>query len=394
MGFSQGLSGLNSQSKNLSVIGNNIANSQTVGFKGSRTLFADVYAGAKVGLGVRTSQVQQDFSGGAIEASNRNLDVAITGEGFFRLQQGDKISYSRNGQFNVNAEGFVTNAQGATLMGFPGGSGLGATPVPMQVPSAGLPSVATSEVKLSINLDARSDVIDRATVPFDSTDSDSYSFATNVTVFDSLGNPQNVTKFYTKTADNQWEVNAAIDGTVSPEVGTLDFTNSGLLNNIAGMDGFTFPATPGADPLSVALEFEGTTQFGNDFALNTLEQNGSTSGALVGVEIDKEGNLVGSYSNEEKQVLGTIALANFRNPEGLKPDGNNAWVISQESGQEVLGAPGQGKFGGIEAGAVETSNVDLASELVKMIVAQRSYQANSQTIKTEDEVLQTAINLR
>jgi flagellar hook protein FlgE len=393
MGFSQALSGLKSQALNLGVVGNNIANSQTVGFKGSRALFADVFAGAQVGLGTRVSQVQQDFSSGNLESSSRDLDIAVGGEGFLRFLQDNQVVYSRNGQLNIDAEGFLTNAQGAVLTGFPGGSGPGATPVALQVPADGMPSSPTSLVETSLNLDARSPEIDRLTVPFDPSDANTYSFASNVTSYDSLGNPRNVSVFYTKTAPNTWEVNTAINGVAAAATGTIDFTNNGILNTQAGLGSMLFTLAPGIDDLDIELDFTGSTQFGNDFSLSAVDQNGNTSGSLVGVSIDKEGNLVGSYSNEEKQVLGTIALANFTNKEGLRPAGDNAWFESSESGQPLVGAPGQGLFGGIESGVVETSNVDLASELVKMIIAQRAYQANSQTIKAEDEVLQTTINL-
>lgn len=394
MGFSQALSGLNASAKSLSVIGNNIANSQTVGFKSSRALFADVYAGAKSGLGVRVSDVQQNFSAGNLEGSSRQLDLAISGEGFFRLVQNDQIVYSRNGQLNVDADGFLVNAQGAQLTGYPAGTSVGANPVPIQIPADGMASTPTSKVEAVLNLDASSATIDRLTVPFDAADPDTYSFASNVTVFDSLGNAHNVTKFYTKVAPNSWEVNAAINGAVSATTGQLDFSNNGLLATQTNMGSFVFPMPVGIDNLDLELDFDGTTQFGNSFGLTGLTQNGNTSGALVGISIDKSGNVVGAYSNERRQTLGTVALANFTNKEGLSPKGDNVWLESNRSGQPLLGQAGVGQFGAIESGAVETSNVDLAKELVSMIISQRAYQANSQTIKTEDEVLQTAINLR
>lgn len=394
MGFSQGLSGLNSQAKNMGVIGNNVANSQTVGFKGSRTLFSDVYAGGNVGLGTQISAVQQDFSGGNIEASSRSLDLAIAGEGFLRFEQEGAIVYSRNGQLNIDKDGFLTNAQGSFLTGFSAEGGIGSSPVRMKVPAEGLPSVATGGVDTVLNLDARSPIIDRALEPFDINDDATYSFSTNVTAFDSQGNAQNVTKYYTHTGTNQWEVRVGVNGVDSPQVAEMTFTNSGLLDTQTNMDNFTFNVGAGVDPLEIDMEFRGSTQFGSDFLLTGLDQDGNASGQLVGVEIDNEGNVVSSYSNGERQIQGTIALVNFRNKEGLQPVGGNAWKETGESGVPFVGAPKQGILGSIESNAVETSNVDLAGELVKMIIAQRSYQANSQTIKTEDELLQTAINLK
>ncbi|AJD49373.1 flagellar basal body rod protein [Isoalcanivorax pacificus W11-5] len=396
MGFSQALSGLNAAAMNLDVVGNNIANSQTVGFKGSSVQFADVYAGAQVGLGTRVAAVLQDFSDGTLETTGRNLDLAVAGTGFFRFMQGEQVVYSRNGQLIMTPEGYLENAQGARLTGFPAGVGTGGQPVPLQVPSGAMNATATTGVEASFNLDARADLIDRATVPFDPADGNSYSYANTGTAFDSLGVEHTMTMYFSKTADNTWEVRVAVDGNAdAANVGELVFDSNGLLNEAAS----TFPTygfTPGggADALNFALAFDGTTQFGQDFNLDNLNQNGYTAGTLVGITFDDAGNVVGNYSNERSQVLGTIALADFRNPEGLQAAGDNVWVETATSGQPLLGLPGSGMFGSLESGVVETSNVDLTRALVDLIIAQRNYQANTQTIKVQDEVLQSAVNLR
>jgi len=396
MGFSQALSGLNAAATNLDVVGNNIANSQTVGFKGSGAQFADVYAGAQVGQGVRVSTVLQDFSNGTLEATGRNLDLGINGGGFFRFTQGDETVYSRNGQLTLTADGYLENAQGARLTGFPAGVGTGGQPEVLQVPAGAMAATATDQVRASFNLDATVDEVDRAATPFDATDSGSYSYANTGTAYDSLGVQHTMTTYFTKTGENQWEVRVALDGNAdATNVGELAFNNNGTLNEGAStFPDYAFTPGGGADPISFGIDFEGTTQFGNDFALDSLTQNGYTAGALVGIAFDEVGNIVGNYSNEQSQVLGTIALANFRNPEGLQPEGDNAWSETGASGQPLLGLAGSGQFGGLEAGTVETSNVDLTSELVDLIVAQRNYQANTQTIKVQDEVLQSAVNLR
>ncbi|GAA5110681.1 flagellar hook protein FlgE [Alloalcanivorax gelatiniphagus] len=396
MGFSQALSGLNAAATNLDVVGNNIANSQTVGFKGSTTQFADVYTGALAGQGVRVAAVLQDFSNGTLESTGRNLDLGINGGGFFRFQQGEQVVYSRNGQFSLTADGYLENAQGARLTGFPAGVGTGGQPGVLQVPAGSMQAVPTSAVKASFNLDATSPNVDRATVPFDATDSDSYTYANTGTAYDSLGVQRTMTTYFTKTADNTWEVRVAVDGNPdNANVGQLVFNGNGTLDEVASNYGnYTFTPGGGADALNFSLDFDGTTQFGQDFALDSLTQNGYTAGALVGVTFDEVGNIIGNYSNEKSQVLGTIALANFRNPEGLEMVGDNAWVESGASGQALLGLAGQGQFGSLEPGSLENSNVDLTSALVDLIVAQRNYQANTQTIKVQDEVLQSAVNLR
>lgn len=392
MGFSQGLSGLNASATKLDVIGNNISNSQTVGYKSSNTVFSDIYAGAKVGLGTRVADVVQNFSAGAIEGSSRDLDIAINGQGFLRFEQGDQVQFSRNGQLILDKDGFLTNAQGAVLTGFPG-TATGGNPEPIRVPAEGLPATATTEVSAVLNLDAREAIIDPLAAPFDTANPDTYTFSNNVTVFDSLGVSHDMTVYYTKRSDSQWDINTALNGTASATTGQITFNSSGQATSLTNQN-FNFILGGLADPLDIELDLLDSTQFGNDFELSEISQDGSTSGSLVGITINKEGNVIGGYSNEESVVLGTIAIANFRNPNGLTPVGENAWVASGDSGLATIGLAGQGLFGSIEPNALEGSNVDLAGELVNMIIAQRNYQANSQTIKTQDEVLQTAINLK
>ncbi|WP_148253885.1 flagellar hook protein FlgE [Aidingimonas lacisalsi] len=396
MGFSQALSGINAAADNLDVIGNNISNSQTVGFKSSNTQFADVYAGAEVGLGTRVSAVLQDFSDGTLESTGRNLDLAISGDGFFRMSQNEQVVYSRNGQLSLTADGYLENAQGARLTGYPAGVGVGGQPQELQVPSDALEASPTTGIDASLNLDSGVDEVDRGATPFDATDSDTYSYSNSATVYDSLGNSHDLTMYFTKIGENQWDVHQAMNGTVDgANTGTLEFNNDGTLNEAASTFGtFEFSPGGGANDLDLAMDFTGTTQFGNDFELSSLNQDGYSSGSLVGTTIDDAGNIIGNYSNEESQVLGTIAMANFRNPAGLDPQGDNVWAETSESGQALLGQAGQGVFGSIESGTIETSNVDLNGELVDLIIAQRTYQANSQTVKVQDEVLQGTVNLR
>nr|WP_299239896.1 flagellar hook protein FlgE [uncultured Halomonas sp.] len=392
MGFSQALSGLNAASTNLDVVGNNIANSQTVGFKSSGVQFADVYAGAKVGLGTRVSAVLQDFSNGTLESTNRNLDLAISGGGFFRMSQNDQVVYSRNGQMTMTADGYLENAQGARLTGFPAGAGAGAEPVALQVPSEALAANATTGIDASFVLDSSVNAVAGA---FDQNNADSYSYANSATVYDSQGNSHNVTMYFSKVGNNSWEVRQSLDGTMSP---------SGAQNIAFDTKGQLTPGVPlnfnygllgnGTDALSIGLDLAGTTQTGNNFSLDSLNQDGYASGNLVGIAINSDGSIMGNYSNEQSQNLGTISLANFRNPEGLKPVGDNAWVATGDSGQPLVGLAGTGMLGSIESGVVETSNVDLTRELVDLIIAQRNFQANTNSVRTQSEVLESVVNLR
>ncbi len=394
MGFSQALSGLRAAATDLDVISNNIANSQIVGFKSSRAQFADIYANAEVGLGTRIAGVFQDFSEGNIEATNRGMDLAISGKGFFRFEQNGQIQYSRNGQLTIDKSGYITNAQGAQLTGFPAGVGIGGQPSVLQVPAAGLAANASTVIDGTFNLDASVNFIDRGTIAFDKDDANTYSYANSVTLYDSLGNSHQSMMYFTKTADNAWEVRMSRGNEVAPEVGSLTFDTNGVMLTSTNMNGFNFVPGGGAANMTVDFDITGTSQFANPFELTAIEQDGYVSGTLMAVAISDNGDVVGSYSNEQQVVLGTIALANFQSHEGLKPIGNNAWIESQKSGAAIVSRPGDGQFGSIMAGAVEASNVDLTQELVNMIIAQRNYQANAQSIKSQDEALQTTMQLK
>ena len=418
MSFSQALSGLNAAQSTLGVLGNNIANSQTVGFKGSSSQFADVFANSMVGMGARVADVKQDFTEGNLESTNRNLDLAVAGNGFYRFEQEGEVVYSRNGQLTLTPDGYLENASGARIMGYGIGADgqvqLGGQVQVMTVPADEMPASATTMVNTTFNLDAREQGGQRLS---SSTLNDgaggtvdiNYHYSNTFSVFDSLGNARNVSAFYEKVGDNSWQVKLSMDGRAlggaTPTTYEMEFSAAGLLQTGVGdinaegrIAGINFDNglfdLGGADDIDFDLTLMGSTQFGNTSTTSSLNQDGFTSGALIGITVREDGTVMRNYGNEQSRPAGQIALANFRNPEGLKPVGDNAWVATNRSGQELVGSPGTGMLGSIVAGAVETSNVDMAKQLVDMIVAQRAYQANSQTIKTQDDVLQTAINLR
>lgn len=419
MSFQQGLSGLNASSRNLDALGNNIANASTVGFKSSQTQFADVFAsslagggGLQIGIGTQVSAVTQQFSQGNITATNNPLDVAINGQGFFRLSSQGTNIYARNGQFKLDNEGFIVNAAGANLIGRPAVNGVisSGTLGNLQIPTTNLPPQVTTSLDIGVNLDSRSAVV--ATATFNPADTTSYTQSTSLTLYDSLGGAQNLGLYFAKTASNTWNVY----GTLTNPIGTTTILNNGAPPTPLGALSFD-PATGGLASSTVALPtitsaqlgtgaadlaaisaanflFSGSTQFGTAFGVNELTQNGYTSGRPTGFSIGSDGIVLGRYSNGQTLQLGQIELSNFRNPNGLLPLGNNAWSETAVSGQPLPGTPGTGSLGVLQSSAVEDSNVDLTQELVAMITAQRSYQANAQTIKTQDEILQTLVNLR
>ncbi|MCK2127315.1 flagellar hook protein FlgE [Thauera aromatica] len=430
MGFSQALSGLNAASAKLDVLGNNIANTQTVGFKSSSITFADIFAGAgsKIGLGTQVGSTVQDFKTGNLETTGRGLDVAIAGDGFFRFQlSSGEIGYSRNGQLQMTADGYLVNSQGAKIMGYglndPNDAfsdpATGGSPVALRIYPDDMPAKATETVSATYNLDARidesdADLLSQAQVFTDETDPEGsatdidYHYSNSFTVFDSLGTARNVTVYYEKTVgNNAWSAKVAVDGFYKAANNfTLAFDSSGKLlsvtpppaaNDPENSAKITFTSEElGGQPEALSFDFilKGTTQFSNTSTQNALTQDGYTSGTLVGLSIEADGTVMRKYSNERTKSAGQIVLASFRNAEGLSPIGDNMWQPTVDAGSELVGIAGSGSLGALQAGAVETSNVDLAKQLVDMIVTQRAYQANSQTIKTQDELLQTSINLR
>lgn len=402
MSFEQGLSGLTAAARDLDVIGNNVANANTVGAKTSVAEFADVYANAlngaggnSVGLGTTVSAVEQQFTQGDISTTGNPLDVAINGAGFLQLNNGGTTEYSRNGQLQLDKNGNLTNAQGSQVMGYAADSNgkiITGALTTLQLNSADLPPQITSNASLTMNLDARATV---PTAAFDPNDPSTYSGATTVPVYDSLGRSHSVALYFSKASDNTWNINGTVDGTAMAgnPVGTVTFDATGKPTSASPL-ALTIPV--GADAgntETVNLDTNNMTQFGSSFGVTAVTQDGYASGKLSGFTISSDGTILGQYTNGGTRAQGQIALANFTNPQGLDPVGGNAWVASSSSGPATNGVPGTGTLGSLQSGAVESSTVDLTGELVNMITAQRVYQANAQTIKTEDDMLQTLVNL-
>ncbi|GAC1410975.1 MAG: flagellar hook protein FlgE [Burkholderiaceae bacterium] len=419
MSFQQGLSGLNAASKTLEAIGNNVANSNTVGFKSSEAQFADVFANSlqgsaggstQVGIGVKVSQVAQAFTQGNVTASNNPLDLAINGGGFFRLSSNGAISYSRNGQFSLDKNGYVVNAGGGRLTGYTANvNGVLSTGAPgdLNINTADLPPKQTGTVNAVLNLDSNKPAIDQTLKPFDARDPTSYTNATSVPVFDSLGVSHILQTFYVKTAPGTWQIYGASDDKTlttpmgNGKIGTLVFSSNGSIDKVNSVPAGGAPTlapigvtTGAATPFTVGLDYFQTTQYGSVFSVNSLNQDGFASGRLSGFGVGADGVVAGRYTNGQSTVLGQVVLANFSNVNGLQPRGNNLWTESSSSGPALVSTPSSGSLGVLQSSAVEDSNVDLTAELVNMITAQRVYQANAQTIKTQDQILQTLVNLR
>ena len=531
MSFQHGLSGLNAASTYLDSIGNNVANSNTVGYKSGQTIFADVYANAltgagsnQVGIGVKIAGVVQQFTQGNITTTNNTLDIAINGNGFFRMSDNGVVTYTRNGQFQLDSEGYIVNATGSRLTGYmvdANGVLQYGAPTDINIDTSDLAPATTTEVQAQLNLNSTQDVPENS--PFDMNDSTTFNSSTAVTVYDTLGNSHVLQTYFVKTAANTWDVYTVSDGvqlgttvvapnTVTsgainsditatatftdipantfsingvtitnmitgtdvtsritsilsainaqttetgvtatatdesgdtvpdtitltsadgtdveiellgveddlaaatasalsllnetgldaglaaygPVFGTLAFSTSGALTTTTPLSVSIPVDTGAASPLGLTIDFTNTTQFGSAFSVNSLVQDGYTSGSLSGFSVADDGTIYGSYTNGQSATLGQVVLATFTNPNGLQPLGDNLWAETATSGQPLVNTPGAGNSGVLQSNAVEDSNVDLTEELVNMITAQRYYQSNAQTIKTQDEIMQTLVNL-
>ena len=449
MSFNIGLSGIKAASSDLNITGNNIANASTVGFKQSRAEFQDLYAASVLGTGknaqgsgVLLGNVGQLFNQGTIDSTQNALDMGINGNGFFVTSNNGAIQYTRAGYFGTDKEGFIVDNNGYKLQGYTtNDQGLLQPGVrsDLRIETASQAPKASSSIKQTVNLNSTQTT--PTTTPFNPSDPTSYNSSTSVNIYDSQGNAHVLSQYFVKGANNSWTMNVLIDGrnpgdptaedpttkVATPYSVTLPFTSSGALDgaNVASTDlkqvnnattnafegvlkldnwvpAISNGGTPAtwasngavANPAGITLDMRGSTQYSSAFAVTSVNQDGYTTGQLSGLEIDDTGQIFARYTNGQSKVQGQVVLANFANVQGLTPMGKTSWTESSESGQPVVGTPRSGTLGALQSGALEASNVDISTELVDMIVAQRNYQANAKTIETENAITQTIINLR
>jgi flagellar hook protein FlgE len=405
MSFRIALSGLNAASAQLDVTANNIANVNTAGFKGSRAAFADVYATSNndvtkttPGAGVRLNTITQEFSQGNIDFTDNNLDLAISGEGFFTMKGTSGVTYTRAGSFSVDRDGFVVNNNLERLQVFPpSGDGNFSTgslsDLQLQV-SENAPK-STERAQIGVNLPANAPT--PAATPFDPSLPTSYNHATSMTVYDSLGTQHTATLYFVKdAAANTWNQQLYVDNNAVGGFNTVNFSNAGELQTPAsGL--ITYPSYDpgtGAAAMDLSFDFTASTQYGKEFGVNNLQQDGFTTGRLTGIEVDNTGIVSARFTNGQSKQLGKVAMASFSNPNGLQQQGDTSWAETFASGSPRVGEAGSSNFGLLQSGALESSNVDLTSQLVEMITAQRNFQANTQMISTADAVTQAIINIR
>ncbi len=419
MPFRSALSGINVAGNDLKVIGHNVANASTTGFKGSRAEFVDVYANAAegstanaIGSGVRLAAVSQQFGQGNIGYTDNKLDLAINGRGFFILDDNGGRAYSRNGIFSVDREGWVVNSSDQKLVmsetdakgNLTGGVG------PLRVDKSNISPKPSSVIEVGVNVDSGQDR--PLSVPFDPNTPSSFNHSTSLTLYDSLGVEHLSTIYFVKGEQpNSWEVYTTVDGKdvkgglqppYSPDM--VGFDGAGRLESINGVPippgKINYPdyiTETGSAPMKMSIDLMGatpSTQYGGKFDVNALVQNGYTTGRVISVDVDETGYITTRYSNGQSRQLGMVSLADFANVQGLRQLGDSAWAESFASGSPLVGNPGSGTVGLIQPGSLEDSNVDLTGELVKMIIAQRNFQASAQVVRTADTVTQTIINIR
>jgi len=407
MSFRIALSGLAAAQASLDVTANNIANANTTGFKQSRAEFTDVYATAfgsigslDTGAGVRLASVTALHTQGNIDFTGNALDLAVNGGGFFTLSDQGSNVYSRAGAFRVDRDGYVVNVTGQRLQAYPalntqGTSFSTASLGDLQLIAATTPPNPSTSADISLNLQAGSTQLGPG--PIDPTDPATYNYSTSVVTYDSLGQSHTSALFFRNvdTATRTWDVRMTMDGDVTQTTGvqTLAFDNLGQLTSPQPVNFGAYNPGNGSSNINVDFNFTGTTQFGSAFAVNALFQDGFSTGRLSGLDIDPTGVVLARFSNGQSSALGKVALSNFANPQGLTPLGDSTWGASFQAGDRRLGEPGAGNFGFLQSGALENSNVEITEELVGLITAQRSFQANAQVISAADSITQTIINI-
>lgn len=423
------VSGMGANGVSLSVIGDNIANLNTIGFKASRIAFGDVLSqtitgiagSSQVGRGVLVSGVSPLFTQGSFETTTNALDMAVDGDGFFIVSDGSARYYTRAGQFSIDKNGNIVNPDGLVLQGYlADASGtITGTVGDLQISTKQSPANMTTRADIAVNLDSTA-TVPAAAFTLDSNgdgvndDPANYNFSTTVTVYDSQGGSHQVTLYFVKTADNTWDVHYIHDDPANPgqliDAGTQSLTfdaNGALIDDNSGTpisfnfgtavtspQDITFNYGTGTGETPAGTGLDGATQFASDFAVINLTQDGYSAGALKNVVISEDGVITGVFTNGQTRPIGQVALARFVAPTGLTKLGRNLYAESFDSGQPIVGMPETSGLGRVLSHTLELSNVDLAEEFVKMISAQRGFQANSRIITTTDDLLQEMINLK
>jgi len=437
MSFYTSLSGLKGAQSDLSVISNNIANVGSIGFKKSRAEFGDLISasplqsGTVAGQGTRLKEISQQFTQGGFQTSDRALDLAISGQGFFVTKTGSQLSYTRNGAFSLDGDRYLVDSNGAYVQVLPvdssgvlSASGLSSASN-LQIPQTAGQPVATSAMQVGVTVPSNGDLpANRANYnaahpyKFDRLDSNSYNYSTSTTVFDAAGNPQQATLYYVRTGvpdttatppvnTSTWDVHmfigdqeASSDGDVNTNPAAplqLTFDANGLLLQPSGTTQFSavLPAGSGA-PIAIGLTYDAanTRQASSTFTPGAITQNGKASGQLTNVAVDGNGLVSATFSDGTTKKLGAIMIANFPNTNGLRQLGDSRWGQSGLSGEPVISQAGTGSAGSIQSGALEEANVDITEELVSLISAQRNFSANAKAIETANSMTDTITNLR
>jgi flagellar hook protein FlgE len=411
MAFGIALSGLDAAQSDLNTTANNIANSQTTGYKSSSTNFSELFASSsnasdtEIGNGVQLQQVEQSFTQGDVQTTGNSLDMALSGNGFFTVAQGGALSYTRAGSFQTNSTGFVVNAAGQNLQVYaanPNGTFNTTSMTNLQIPTGDSAPKATTTGTLDFNLPAN------ATPPtggaFSPANANTYNQSTSMTLYDSLGAAHTASLYFVNTAANNWNAYEYIDGTAvnAGKPVALTYSNAGQLTGVTDAAGGTNPAaisfgtytpTTGAAAMNISYNLGTSTQFGSSFGVTSVAQNGFTTGQISGTSISATGVVQANYTNGQSVNLGQVAVANFADQNGLQQVQNTNWEQTFASGQPVYGQAGGANFGVIQAGSIEASNVDITAQLVNMITAQRAFQANASMISTENSITQTVINI-
>lgn len=408
MSFNISLTGINSASKDLEVTSNNLSNAGTTGFKESRAEFNDLFAmdsmgipSLAIGQGSRLANVGQMFNQGSFDFTDRSLDLAIEGEGFYRLDDDGEITYTRAGQFEADRDGYIVNNTGKHLTGYrtdDDGNRVGDGRDRLRLPTEGIEARATGEMKIGANLDADAEIKDPDA--FDPADTESFNESTTTTVYDSQGSARDATIYFVKTDSNTWNAYTEVEGVDyededQPWFGPQELTFDGSGNLVEG-DSATYeaPFLANVDDLEIDVDFGEITQFARPFNVTNVSQNGYTAGEFQNIDVENDGKIFARYSNGEAQAVGQIALTSFPSQERLQSVGETSWEHTADAGDPLIGIPGQGQFGRIESGALEQSNVDVAEQLVNMITAQRNFSANTRMVTTQDQITQEVLNIR